>query len=258
MRFGFCAAAALGLFPVWLNAQPRGIVPETLSASRQIIVVTASNWNVSGGTLRRFERAGFDWQLIGPPMPVVLGRAGLGWGGGLNPPVETGPQKKEGDGRSPAGIFPLPYAFGYAPPDAVHEIKLPYVQCTASVECVDDTNSSHYNQIVDRLSIQKVEKADWKSSEKMRLADGEYELGIFVAHNSPRSVPGAGSCIFMHVWKGPGRPTSGCTAMSVGEIEALLGWLDPRANPVLVQLPQAPYQQVQQLWTLPAIDFDHP
>jgi hypothetical protein len=59
----------------------------------------------------------------------------------------------------------------------------------------------------------------------------------------------------MHIWKEPGHPTSGCTAMSIGQIENLLAWLDPQAQPVLVQLPQEEYLRYQNSWALPAITF---
>jgi D-alanyl-D-alanine dipeptidase len=234
------------------GAQGSMPVPQILSISQQMLVVTTSNWTATTGWLRRFERSGESWQINGQPFRVVVGRGGMGWGRGLHPLPQSGPQKSEGDGRSPAGIFPLPYAFGYAPADSVPEIKLQYVQCTASLECVDDTNSVYYNVIVDRKSVSA---PDWKSSEKMRMSDDEYRLGIFVDHNSSQVVPGAGSCVFMHIWKGPDIPTSGCTAMSDGGMESLLGWLDARARPVLVQLPESEYQRVQAAWVLPQLQF---
>jgi D-alanyl-D-alanine dipeptidase len=248
-----CTLVTVCLFPFWLNAQQAPPLLETLSLSSQIVLVTTKDWTATNGLLRRFERREAGWEQIGPSLAVVMGRSGLGWGRGLTDPAASSqPQKKEGDGRSPAGIFRLPYAFGYAAPDEVPEIKLPYIQCTDTVECIDDTNSVYYNIIKDRGSVEKV---DWKSSEKMRMSDNEYKLGIFVAHNTSPPVPGAGSCVFMHIWKGPDHPTSGCTAMSEGAIESLLGWLDPRSNPVLVQLPEDEYRQKQRNWMLPAIKF---
>jgi D-alanyl-D-alanine dipeptidase len=242
--------AAFCLLPFWMKAQENLPLLETLSPSSQMVVVITKDWTATEGTLRRFERLERGWQQIDSAFPVVVGRAGLGWGRGLtNPPRSSDPQKKEGDGRSPAGIFRLTYAFGYAAPDQVRAIKLPYVQCTKSVECVDDTNSSYYNIIKDRNSVAK---ADWKSSEKMRMNDDEYKYGIFIAHNTSPPEPGAGSCVFMHIWKAPGHPTSGCTAMRMGDIERLLGWLDARSNPVLVQLPQEEYERRQGPWLLPA------
>jgi zinc D-Ala-D-Ala dipeptidase len=224
---------------------------ETLSQSGQLVLVTTKDWTAVEGTLRRFEKTEKDWIQVGPSIPVTVGRGGLGWGRGItNFPASMLPQKREGDGRSPAGVFHLTYAFGYAAPQEVPMIKLPYVQCTASVECVDDTNSAFYNIVKDR---NEVAKPDWKSSEIMLMQDDEYKLGIFIAHNTAPAVPSAGSCVFMHIWKGPGHPTSGCTAMSVGGIESLLGWLDPRAKPILVQLPMDQYHTYQHDWMLPLI-----
>ncbi len=247
------AALAACLLPIWLNAQPGPPLREIISQSSQMVVVTTRDWTATEGVLRRFERVERGWQQVGPSIPVMLGRGGLGWGRGLaNPPPSSDPRKREGDGRSPAGIFNLTYAFGYAAADEVREIKLPYVQCTASVECVHDTNSTYFNIIVDRL---KAPKVDWKNSESMRRSDDEYKLGVCIAHNAFPKEPEAGACLFMHVWKGRGHPTSGGTAMSIGGLESLLGWLDPRSIPVLVQLPQEQYRQEQTPWMLPAIEF---
>jgi D-alanyl-D-alanine dipeptidase len=247
-----CAILAVLLLAALANAQNADSVRESLAVSQQMVVVTAADWKATNGWLRRFERNDQGWQVNGAPLRVVLGRSGLGWGRGEHPLPQAGPQKKEGDGRSPAGLFLLPYAFGYAASDSVREIKLPYVQCTASLECVDDTNSSYYNVIVDRRSVGA---PDWSSSEKMRMSDDEYRLGIFVKHNSSPAQPGAGSCIFMHIWKGPDVPTSGCTAMSAGGMERLLGWLDAKAHPVLLQLPVSEYQRFQTAWHLPLLQF---
>jgi L,D-peptidoglycan transpeptidase YkuD (ErfK/YbiS/YcfS/YnhG family) len=75
---------------------------------------------------------------------------------------------------------------------------------------------------------------DWDSNEAMMRHGKLYELGAFIANN-PKNVPGDGSCIFMHVWPGPGQGTAGCTAMSVGDLQRVLLWLDPEKHPCLVQ-----------------------
>src|SRR5262249_5107982 len=120
-------------------------------------------------------------------------------------PMFAGPVKHEGDGRAPAGIFRLTSTFGFGDPVFASR---GYIPLTPTIECVDDPGSRFYGQIVDRSSVKEV---DWKSSEKMRAVD-LYRLGMVVSYNTERPVPGEGSCIFLHIWQGPGQGTAGCTA----------------------------------------------
>lgn len=222
--------------------------------SRQMVLVTTKDWDAVNGTLRCFERkkSGERWQEVGAPIQIVVGRSGLGWGRGLNDEIKSTPQKKEGDGKSPAGIFRLSSAFGFEAPTKM-KLKLPYVQVTEMLECIDDIKSAHYNSVVDKSQIAD---PDWNSSEKM-LAIGEaYRLGIVVDHNVSPRVPGKGSCIFLHIWKGDGSGTSGCTAMEKSEMEKLIHWLDASANPVLVQLPKDQFQRLQNKWHLPSVKIN--
>jgi L,D-peptidoglycan transpeptidase YkuD (ErfK/YbiS/YcfS/YnhG family) len=241
------------LCPVILLAAPAWGQPEADGLRlpvepRQMILVLTKDWRAVDGQLQRFERNGSAWQSIGPSVRVVVGRNGTGWGRGLHPMPQPGPQKKEGDGKSPAGVFGLSFVFGSEPPDKVPGIKMPYVQCTRTLECVDDPKSSHYNEILDRPSITE---PDWHSSEHMLMTNGQYRLGVVIAHDTSPPIPGNGSCVFMHIWLGPGIGTSGCTAMRDGDIESLIGWLDVQANPMLVQLPEAEYLRLQKAWRLP-------
>lgn len=223
-----------------------------LNGARQLLVVTTSGWDTVPGVLRRFER-GRDgaWRGVGGPIPVVVGRGGMGWGRGLHEvaPAATDPVKREGDGRAPAGAFRIGSAFGYASASSVPWIRLPYIQSTESYRCVDDVNSAYYNQVVDSAGVQK----DWTGRvERMRLADDQYKLGAIVEHNwGARTVPGDGSCIFLHVWRGPRHGTAGCTAMAEASISEVLRWLDPARSPVLVQLPRAEYEARRAAWGLP-------
>jgi D-alanyl-D-alanine dipeptidase len=221
-----------------------------LGTSRQAIVVRANDWKGSSATLQRYERNGADrpWTKVGKKIPVVIGRKGLGWGRGLHSSFPEGePVKKEGDGKAPAGIFRLSAAFGYAPPAAMDRVRLPYIQATPDLLCVDDTASAHYNRIVDKAQT----KPDWKSSEDMLRNDDQYRLGIVVDHNADPIILGNGSCIFMHIWAGPGMGTSGCTAMAADNMEALFYWLSPQAHPVLIQLPADVYERERKAWDLP-------
>jgi L,D-peptidoglycan transpeptidase YkuD (ErfK/YbiS/YcfS/YnhG family) len=55
----------------------------------------------------------------------------------------------------------------------------------------------------------------------------------------------------MHIRSRPGAPTVGCTAFAEDDIRRILRWLDPRARPVLVQLPEAEYRRLRGRWKLP-------
>lgn len=166
-------------------------------------------------------------------------------------PSPGGLEKREGDGRAPAGVFAITALFGDAAPggEFVRAAKLPYYHTTPDLKAIDDPASVHYNRIVDQSAIAR---PDWSSCEEMRRDDGRYAVGAVVAHNADSPVAGAGSCIFLHVWAAPGVPTAGCTAMALADMTEIAAWLDGTSSPVLVQLPRAEYERVREPWGLPA------
>ena len=245
------AIAVPGLFAKARTFRPPDGGNSGLSNSLQMLVVTTGSWDGVQGTAQRYERFSLKgkWHAVGPGFPVVVGKTGLGWGRGIQPenagPAD-GPVKHEGDGKAPAGIFVLPTSFGYSP-DPLPGARMPYTALSPGVECVDDSASSHYNQLLNAEGMTK----DWSSSEQMRRSDELYRWGVFVAHNSNPPQSGAGSCIFLHIWRGPDQGTVGCTAMQQANIESLLLWLDPGKHPVLVQLPDPEYARYRKAWSLP-------
>ena len=89
----------------------------------------------------------------------------------------------------------------------------------------------------------------------MLRPDNLYQWGVVVEHNWQPS-PGAGSCIFLHVWRGPGQGTTGCTAIPKDKIERIVRWLDRRRKPLLVQLPAQTYTRMKYQWKLPTVDYN--
>ncbi len=179
----------------------------------------------------------------------MVGRTGLAWGRGVHgdgPPAgQDGPRKHEGDGKSPAGLFAIGPAFGYdraAPRGA----RLPYTMATSTWRCVDDPASAHYNRLLDEATV----VPDWSSREDLRRDDELYRWVVEIRHNADAS-PGAGSCIFLHVWSGPGSSTAGCTAMAAPRLTALLARLDPTAQPLFVLLTTEAYAALAGPWRLP-------
>ncbi|HEY4131927.1 MAG TPA: hypothetical protein VGM50_15005, partial [Gemmatimonadaceae bacterium] len=148
-------------------ASPRAStgVTSMLSGARQIVVVKTADWSTTKGVLQRYEREGdaAPWTPIGGAIPIVVGKTGLAWGIGFDALSRGEPQKHEGDGKSPAGVFPLDTAFGFAP--SMADVKLPYFPLREPSDCVDDTTSVHYNTVIDR---DRVPTVDWNSAEHMR------------------------------------------------------------------------------------------
>lgn len=208
---------------------------------RQLLLVRSANWVTSAARLQRYERTrGSSWRAVGEPLQVNVGRHGMAWGRGLQRP-ESGPSKREGDGRTPAGIFRLGTLFGYAdqaPTSASPNFS--YVHIRAGTECVEDPRSPAYNSII----------ASSRMSPMLR-ADGVFRLGFVIEQNAPTVVPGAGSCVFFHVQRGPSQATSGCTSTSLENLRSVVSWLEPESEPVIVQLPESEYTRLKDDWALP-------
>ncbi len=190
--------------------------------SEQIVVVVSDDLNATGGTMQRYEKYQ-EWEKVGTPVAVVLGRSGMGYAQGREP------LKFEGDGRSPAGVFPITSTFGYDEPPVG---AMPYLHADERLICVDDGDDGRYNRIV------SLEGESPKSFEWMRRRDGVYRYGAVIGYNEPVQK-GRGSCIFIHLNHTDRHPTSGCTAMDEAPLLELLRWLDPEKKPRIVQFPKS-------------------
>ena len=223
------ASCARKPVPVMMPSEIAAVLPQSC---RQVLYVTVADDRAAAAQVRMLERGvANDWRAVGASLPARIGRNGMAWGHGefgLTAPAGWR-SKKEGDGCAPAGVFRITRAFGDAAKPGW--MKLPYVQCTKHHWGIDDERSRHYNQIVDDREV----ACDWTGPETMVPSVGCYKLGAEIAHN-PRCVPGLGSCIFLHLWQGENIPTAGCTALSESNVRKILAWLDPHADPCLVQL----------------------
>lgn len=224
-----------------------------ISSSQQIIIVVTKSLETDQGTLIRFERnADSKWNSISDPIPVIIGKNGLAKSQGLvflnEPDIK---EKVEGDGKSPAGIFRLTKAFGFAPKETVGNLKIPYLQIEEGTECIDDYDSKYYNQIIKK---NQAETKDWRSSEKMWKADPWYKLGVIIDVNKTVISTGKGSCLFLHNWDGPNDSTSGCTAMTPEVMKEIILWLDIEKEPILVQLTTELYDKYRDYWGLPNLN----
>ncbi|NWF90834.1 MAG: L,D-transpeptidase family protein [Ignavibacteriaceae bacterium] len=224
--------------------------------SKQLIIVLTDSTSSTKGFLYRCDKKNGTWKLISSKLPIVLGRNGLGWGRGLHQ-IDSSllPVKVEGDGKSPAGVFTLSYAFGYAKVETMKNLKFPYIEVTSMLECIDDVKSKYYNQLVNNNEADTI---DWQSSEKMYFADVYYEQGIVVDQNINPIEKGAGSCIFLHNWATPNETSAGCTEMAPENLKEIINWLNYSDYPILVQLTEPLYRFYQQQWELPVLENLNP
>ncbi|MEX1375947.1 MAG: M15 family metallopeptidase [Eubacteriales bacterium] len=155
------------------------------------------------------------WQVVDGPFDVQLGKNGLG-------------KEKEGDGKSPVGVFELGYAFGKD--EAPTGTTWPWRTTEKGDIWVEDSNSKYYNMFMQEDSV---DDADWKNYSNLNITP--FERAIEIRYNSERK-PGVGSAIFLHIWTSSKKDTSGCTAISRENINKLIAWLDPNANTHIVQL----------------------
>lgn len=233
-----CATPSASGDPAQRSPGERGPIPKNCS---QLLVVKSESWSATSALLQRYarEKAG-SWQAVGDAIHVNVGRHGMAWGRGLQA-AQPGPTKLEGDHRTPAGVFPVGVLFGYAEqPPADADTALPYVHIHAGTECVEDPRSPLYNRIVDTAP-----------GSPLIRADGVFRLGFVIDQNAPDTVAGAGSCVFFHVQRGPGQPTSGCTSAPLPDVEALVSWLDSKAQPIVIELPEPDYARLKDDWRLP-------
>lgn len=215
----------------FLNAQPINNFNIFLQNNQQVIFVKIKSESSLSGTMFLYERKNprRQWRL-NDSFAVVVGKNGLGKD--ITSPlnlINIHSIKHEGDGKSPAGIFPLGPVFSY---HKLKHIRMPFVQVDTNFYCVDDAASGYYNTLIRQDSSQH----NFSSFEYMKRPDELYEYGVWVKYNSAPVEPGNGSCIFLHIWRNNQIGTAGCTAMSKQHILKVIHWLNKKKKPVLLQV----------------------
>jgi L,D-peptidoglycan transpeptidase YkuD (ErfK/YbiS/YcfS/YnhG family) len=183
--------------------------------STQLLIVANGVSPASPVTVHALEKGRDRWNVPFPPIDAVIGRKGFAHPGA----------KREGDGKTPSGVYPLVLAFGYA---KKVNTGMPYKEATEDDLWVDDPDSSDYNRWVKRG------ETDARSFEEMRRKDGLYRYGLVIGYNTDPVVRGYGSAIFIHVWRKHDSPTAGCVAMAEKDMVRILEWLDPSRNPLII------------------------
>jgi L,D-peptidoglycan transpeptidase YkuD (ErfK/YbiS/YcfS/YnhG family) len=189
---------------------------DKLGSSSQILLVKDNSFFFFSRTkIYAMEKHGNHWRNAFDPMNCVIGRNGFAPAGG----------KKEGDGKTPSGIYPLKMTFGY---DEFAKTKMPYRRVATDDIWVDDTNADDYNLWTKKQTTRAT------SYEMMKRDDDLYKYGIVIDYNTNPVIKGKGSAIFLHIWKGKNIPTAGCVAVSEENMMKVLEWLDPMNAPLII------------------------
>lgn len=128
--------------------------------------------------------------------------------------------KREGDGKTPKGIYYMGFAFG----TAKLTTGLDFRMITQDSYWVDDSNSEYYNTWQEG-------KKSWNSAEHLIDASTAYHYAAVIQYNTD-CTPGKGSAIFFHCSSGKG--TAGCVAVPEASVKRFLGWLDKGRHPVII------------------------
>ena len=127
--------------------------------------------------------------------------------------------KREGDGATPAGRFPLRQALYRPDRLAPPPTRLALQALGATDGWCDDPADADYNRFV-RLPHPARCEALWR-------ADALYDLLIVVGYNDAPVQPGRGSAIFIHVAAPGYKATEGCVALALPDLLDLAAVVAP-------------------------------
>ncbi len=222
---------------------------EIPNSSTQCLVGISESWDSSKVSLRLYEKQGKAWIPVSETWKGRVGKNGLAWGKGLHSTPPAVAAKREGDNRSPAGVFGIGGAWGSEA--RIHKKPmLPYHQVTSRDLWIEDSASPQYNC---NVVLDHEPATPWEKKQQMKQNDPAHALKLFIAHNAPpQANPNAGSSIFFHIWRdGGARATAGCTTMEKSKLQWLTAQIDPKKHPLYVLLPKSEYATFQANWKLP-------
>ncbi len=191
------------------DAEKIGLL-EVAKYTNQIIVVSVSN---EGARLCFYEKVieydnedgNGNWELV-LETEALIGENGLG-------------KTKEGDGKTPVGVFRFTDAFGILDNPGA---KMNYAKVNKKHYWVDDGGSRYYNQFI---SIDEV-IPDWQSAEHIYEYGESYHYVLATSYNS-NCIPGVGSAVFLHCTSDGATATAGCIAIPESYMKEIIRNVEP-------------------------------
>ncbi|MBQ7502465.1 L,D-transpeptidase family protein [bacterium] len=195
--------------PAWVCALPAA------ADARQLFVVAACGQTAAWISMHEKDAEG-KWQMI-MTTPGFIGRNGLG-------------KTKEGDGKTPVGVYSFNRAFGIAEDPGC---AIPYVQADENSYWSGDWREGRRcNELV---SIQDYPDLDVKNSEHIFNYIFQYQYCLNISYNK-EGKPGLGSAIFLHCF-GDRKPyTGGCVAIPQEKMQFVMQRVTPECKVVIDSL----------------------
>ena len=130
--------------------------------------------------------------------------------------------KREGDGATPAGTYPLRQLLYRSDRLAPPTNALPTSTLRPRDGWCDDPGHSAYNRPV-TLPLDASAESMWRD-------DHLYDLVVVLGYNDDPVVSGLGSAIFLHVASPEYSPTEGCIALAKEDLLTVLADITPGSD----------------------------
>ena len=184
-------------------------------AATQLVTAIPPTRRATQAVFRLWAKRGGCWRVAAGPWTAWLGGNG------------TSPFKREGDRRTPTGVFGfLRTMYGIAPSPGV---RYRYHRLVCGDWWVEDPVSRYYNRF---RHVRCGSSPPFRTtSEDMSRSPTAYRHLAVIAYNTGPVVPGRGSGIFLHA--STGRPTLGCVSLPLPQLLRTLRWLRPAAHPLI-------------------------
>lgn len=190
----------------------KGFKGAVFNGCSQAVLVTADRMNTIYANLKTYQLVKDIWNQ-GMDVDARIGKCGLVYAD----------NRIEGDLKTPIGVFALPYAFGTVSNPGT---KIPY-------ELID--SNTYYDGMYGSQTYNRLVRGKPNNNEYEYMDIKPYLYGVDIYFNVNQIV-GKGNAIFLHYSTDSGY-TAGCVSIRAEDLAALLHWLDPSRNPLIVICP---------------------
>ena len=189
---------------------------EAAKDADQMLVVAAFSPEATDAWISLHEKqSDGSWHMV-MTTPGFIGKNGLG-------------KTKEGDAKTPTGVFHFNRAFGIADDPGC---AIPYVKVDQDTYWSGDPREGfHYNELV---NLKDLPDLDVESGDSEHIIDYiyHYQYCLNISYNE-EGTPGLGSAIFLHCF-GPAKPFSGgCVAIPEDYMKFVMQRVDEKTAVVI-------------------------